>query len=177
MNSRHRSIYTIAFEHTNIAQAICHASSQAISYRCSNSHPPCELTTSETSAAGIPEISAAAASRDLSCMYAVRNANLCFINKPTDKVEREVERENAPSSAASNSRVFTFESASGLIRCTRDPSRTANPTETFTLNRAVSCATTSTSVQQIGFKAYAIIKQASCCIRLACSLVASPPLP
>lgn len=123
--------------------------------------PRCELTaTSETSAAGIiPEISAAAASRAaVSRTYAVRNANLCFINKPTDKVETKVERENAPSSAASNSRVFTFESAPGLIRCTRDPSRAANPTETFTLNRAVSRATTSTSVQQIGFKAYAHYK-------------------
>lgn len=79
-----------------------------------------------------------------------------------------MERENAPSPAGSNSRVFTFESAPGLIRRTRDPSRAANPTETFTLNRAVSRATTSTSVQQIGFKAYAIIKQASCCIRAAC---------
>lgn len=146
MQNRHRSIHTIAFQYTNILLKQ-YATRRVRRYHTGAATlipPQCELTTtSETSAAGIiPEISAAAASR-VSRTCAVRNANLCFINKPTDKVGAKVERENAPSSAASNSRVFTFESAPGLIRrCTRDPSRAANPAETFTLNRAVSRATT-----------------------------------
>lgn len=175
--------HTIAFQHTHTAIHVRILLKQYATRRVrwyhtarSNSHLLvwAHNNFGNIRAAGIiPEISAAVASW-VSRTYAVRNTNLCFINKPTDKVKRKVQRENAPSSAASNSRVFAFKSAPGLIRCTQDPSCTANPTETFTLNRAVSRATTSTSVQQIGFKAYTIIKQASCCIQLACGLVVFP---